>query len=173
MSLVSVQGSHKFLIIPKQYCTRCGLYRDHMLLRRWTERGSDSDTYVKAEAWICSYCDSTWEKRSQETRPTEEISIIRRLIKLSGDYEQIRHSTLEVRGDTVTLKLKLLPWVVVQAAKRVEEAKRRGFFRLGDLWRLQQHGLLKEELEDRHRHAISWRTGIQRFRAPPCVTGGD
>jgi len=143
-----------------------------MLLRKWAERGSDSETYVKAEAWVCSYCDSTQEERSQESKPKEEISIKRRLIKLSADCEQIRHSTLEVRGDTVILKLKLFPWAIVQAARRIEEAKRQGFFRLGDLWRLQQHGLLREEVEECHRHATSWQTETRQFRALACVAGG-
>ncbi len=31
----------------------------------------------------------------------------------------------------------------------MEEAKKQGFFRLGDLWRLQQLGLLKGQLEDK------------------------
>ncbi len=147
MSLVPGQSSRRVQIIAKKYCSKCGLYKDHMLLRKWTEKGSDSDSYVKAEAWMCSYCDTTQENRSQEGRPTEEILIIRRLLKLSGDYEQVRHSTLEVRGDTLVFKVKLFPWAVVRAARRVEEAKGHGFFRLGDLWRLQQHNLLKGEEE--------------------------
>ncbi len=144
-----------------------------MLLRRWTERGSDSDTYVKAEAWACSYCDTTQEKRIQESRPTEQISIMKRLLKLSGDYEQIRHSTLRVRGDTLILELKFHPWAVVQAARRVEEAKGLGFFRLGDLWKLQQHGLLKEEPEEWHSHATGWQTGTQHFPTRCQVAGSN
>ncbi len=148
MSLATLPDARRSTIVGKQYCSKCNLYKDHMLLRKWTAASGDPDTYIKVESWICCYCDTVEEKRSPERKPTEELMIISRLLKLSGDYDQIRHSTLEVRGDTVILTLKLLPWAIIQASKRVEAAKKQGFFRLGDLWRLQQHGLLKGQLAD-------------------------
>lgn len=68
--------------------------------------------------------------------------IIRILLRLSDDYDQIQHSSLDVEGDIVTLGLEFFPWKVVEAVRRVEEARRKGFFRLGDLWRLERHGIL-------------------------------
>ncbi len=149
MALVTLRSRRRSPIVGKQYCSKCDLFKDHVLLRRWTEGSGDSDTYIRAETWVCCYCDTIQDRRSEERKPTEEVAIIKRLIKLSSDYDQIKHSTLEVRGDMVILSLKLFPWAVVQAAKRVEQAKERGFFWLGDLWRLQQYGLLKGQLEDK------------------------
>lgn len=134
--------------MAKQFCTKCNLNTDHMLLRRWTEKSGNPTTFIRAESWICCYCDITHEKKSEEPKPTEETMIVRRLLKLSSDYEQIHYSTLEVEGNMVTLRLKLFPWSVVQASKRIREAKKNGFYRLGDLWRLEQHGLLKSPSED-------------------------
>ncbi len=64
-----------------------------MLLRKWTEASGDPETCIKAKSWICCYCDTVEEKRSSEHKPTEDLMIIRRLLKLSGDYDQICHST--------------------------------------------------------------------------------
>lgn len=143
-----------------------------MLLRKWTEASGDPDTYIKAESWICYYCDTVEEKRSSERKPTEELMIIRRLLKLSGDYDQISHSTLEVRGDTVILTLKLFPWAIVQASKRVEAAKKEGFFRLGDLWRLQQHGLLNGQLVDCQKPTLH-RDQTPELQTPPAGSTGS
>lgn len=113
MSLVTLRNPRRSPIIGKPYCSKCDLYKDHILLRMWTEGSSDPDTYIRSETWVCCYCDTIQDRRSEERKPTEEVTIIKRLIKLSSDYDQIRHSSLEVRGDTVILSLKLFPWAVV------------------------------------------------------------
>jgi hypothetical protein len=140
-------GLRKSQVVARQFCSKCGFSKDHMRLLVWTEESGNPDTYIKAESWICCYCDNLLQKRSEEQRPTQQGKVVKRLMKLAGDYEQICSSELLVENNSVTLKLRFYPWSVMQSAQRVEQSKETGFYRLGDLWRLQQHGLFKELLE--------------------------
>lgn len=75
------------------------------------------------ESWICEACDHLIEKRSEESKPTEQLMVIKRLLKLSTDYEQIRGSALTVEGDRVNPSLRMYPWEIRQSRPRVEKAK--------------------------------------------------
>ena len=147
MSPVAV-GLRKSQVVAKQFCSRCGFSKDHMRLRVWTEESGNPDTYIKAESWICCYCDNLLLRRSEERKPTQQSIVVKRLMKLASDYEQICRSELKVENDKVVLRLDFYPSDIAQAARRVKEAREKGFFRLGDLWRLQQHGLFAQQPED-------------------------
>lgn len=67
---------------------------------------------------------------------------MKRLLKVSNDYEQIRASSLEVEYDRITLTLELHPWHIVQALRRVEESRQTGFYKASDLYHLDKHGML-------------------------------
>jgi len=136
-------GLRKSQVVAKQFCSKCGLSKDHMRLRVWTEESGNLDTYFKAESWICCYCDNLLQKKTEEPKPTDQGTVVKRLMKLAGDYDQICSSELSVENNSVTLKLRFYPWSVMRSAQRVEHDRATGFYRLGDLWRLQQHGLLK------------------------------
>lgn len=150
--MASLPGLRKSFIVTKQNCPKCGVYRDHMRIEVRDEPSADGneDSYVKVESWICDYCDTITHKRTLEHKPTEELLIVRRLLKLSSDYEQIRHASVSVEGDRVNLSLRMYPWEIVKAARRVEKAKQTGFgfCRLGDVWKLEQYGSNPLKKED-------------------------
>ncbi len=144
------RNMRRSFIIAKQHCPKCDLYRDHMRIGVEEERTDNpEDTYIKVETWVCDFCETLLKKKTLEHNPTEERMIVNRLLKLSSDYEQIRHSTLTVEGDRVNLSLRMYPWEIVKAVRRVEKAKQTGFgfCRLSDIWKLEKYGLdpLKKE----------------------------
>ena len=132
----------------KRYCEKCGSTSDQVYSRGRIEPGSRPDeTFVKVESWCCEVCETVVENRREESWPTDKSRAVRRLLRLSTDYDQVRESSLQVEADIVTLKLRFYPWAVVKASKRVEEAQN-GFYHLSDLLLLEQHGLLKEQLRE-------------------------
>jgi hypothetical protein len=88
------------------------------------------------------------ENRREGSWPTDKSKAVRRLLRLSTDYDQVRESSLQIEGDMVTLKLRFYPWAVVNASRRVEEAENHGFYRLSDLLMLERNRLLKEQLRE-------------------------
>jgi hypothetical protein len=76
--------------------------------------------------------------------------IVKRLLKVQSDYEQIRASRLEVGYRKIVLTLDLHPWDIVETLRRVENSHERGFYRASDLWRLEQYGILKYPLDENH-----------------------
>jgi hypothetical protein len=88
------------------------------------EPGSRPDeTFVKIESWCCERCETVVENRREESWPTDKSRVVRRLLRLSTDYDQVRESSLQVEADMVTLKLRFYPWAVMKASKRVEERR--------------------------------------------------
>jgi hypothetical protein len=131
----------------KRYCGKCGSTTDQIYSMGGIELGSRPDeTFVKVESWCCERCETVVENRSEEPWPTDKWKAVRRLLRLSTDYDQVRESSLQVEGDLVTLKLRFYPWAVVKASRRIGEAENHGFYHLSDLLLLEQHGLLKERL---------------------------
>jgi hypothetical protein len=91
------------------------------------------------------------EKREERNYPTDQDMIVKRLLKVQSDYEQIRASRLEVGYRQIVLTLDLHPWDIVEALRRVEQSHERGFYRASDLWKLEQYGVLKFPLNENHR----------------------
>jgi hypothetical protein len=132
----------------KRYCGKCGSTTDQVYSAGRIESSSTPDeTFVKVETWCCEHCEMVVENRKEELWPTDKSKAVRRLLRLSTDYDQVKESSLQVEGDIVTLKLRFYPWAVLKASKRVE-AENHGFYRLSDLLLLEQHGLLKEQLRE-------------------------
>jgi hypothetical protein len=145
---VSQKIGRRVQFTAKRYCGKCGSTTDQVYSRGRIEPGSRPDeTFVKVESWCCERCETVVEKRREESWPTDKSKLVRRLLRLSTDYDQVKESSLQVEADMVTLKLRFYPWAVVKASKRVEEAKN-GFYHLSDLHLLQQYGLLREQLKE-------------------------
>jgi hypothetical protein len=133
----------------KRYCGKCGSTGDQVYSAGRIEPGSRPDeTFVKVESWCCESCETVAENRREGSWPTDKSKAVRRLLRLSTDYDQVRESSLQVEGDIVALKLRFYPWAVVKASRRVEEAENHGFYRLSDLLMLERNRLLKEQLRE-------------------------
>jgi hypothetical protein len=52
------------------------------------------------------------ENRKEESWPTDKSKAVRRLLKLSTDYDQVKESSPRVEADLVTLRLRFYPWAV-------------------------------------------------------------
>jgi hypothetical protein len=88
------------------------------------------------------------ENRREESWPADKSKAVRRLLRLSTDYDQVKESSLQVEGDMLTLKLRFYPWAVVKASKPVEEVETTDSRISATLLPLEQHGLLKEQLRE-------------------------
>jgi len=146
---VSQRATRRVQFTAKRYCGKCGSTTDQVYSAGRIEPGSrPNETFVKVESWCCEGCETVMENRREESWPTDKSKAVRRLLRLSTDYDQVKESSLQVEGDMVTLKLRFYPWAVMKASKRVEEAENHGFYHLSDLLLLEQHGLLKEQLRE-------------------------
>ena len=146
---ISQRIGRRVQFTAKRFCGKCGCTADQVYSRGRIEPGSRPDeTYVKVESWRCERCETVVENRREESWPTDKSKAVRRLLRLSTDYDQVRESSLQVEGDMMTLRLRFYPWAVVRASKRVEEAENHGFYHLSDLLLLEQHGLLREQLRE-------------------------
>ena len=146
---ISQRIGRRVQFTAKRFCDNCSSTTEQVYSSGRIEPGSRPDeTFVKVETWCCESCETVVENRREESWPTDKSKAVRRLLRLSTDYDQVRESSLQVEGDMVTLKLRFYPWAVVKASKRVEEAENHGFYHLSDLLLLEQHGLLKEQLRE-------------------------
>jgi hypothetical protein len=132
-------GNRRISILAKQYCESCRARTEHFRKTIRTEPTDNPETYCKVEIWICTTCDNVLEKRTENYWPTQREMIVKRLLKLTKDYEQIESANIDVKHDTIVLTIKLLPWSVVEAARRMVEAGEHGFYKAKDLWILQQN----------------------------------
>ena len=126
-------------VLGKQFCESCRRRTEHFRKNIRTEPTGNPETYCKVELWICTICDNVLEKRSENYWPTQREMIVKRLLKLTRDYEQIENASIDVKHDSIVLTIKLFPWNVVEAAKRMVEAGEHGFYRARDVWILQQN----------------------------------
>src|SRR5438105_2037644 len=135
-------------IVEKQFCEKCRQYRDHLRFGRRMEPSETPDaTYIWADFWACQYCGNHLERREERRWPTDEDMIVKRLLRVSSDYEQVKASRLEVLHHRIVLSLDLHPWDIVETLRRVESSHDQGFYRVSDLWRLEQYGVLKHPLD--------------------------
>jgi hypothetical protein len=131
--------ARKTSVLARQYCESCETRTEHFRKTIRTEPTENPETYCKVELWICTTCDTSFEKRSENYWPTQREMIVKRLLKLTKEYEQIERADIDVKHDSIVLTIKLLPWSVVEAAKRMVEAGgEHGFYNAKDLWILQQ-----------------------------------
>jgi hypothetical protein len=139
-------------IIAQQFCRQCKENREHVLFGRRVEPSETRDTtFVWAQFWACHSCGNHLEKREERHWPIDQDMIVKRLLKVSSDYEQVKASRLEVGPYRVVLTLELHPWDIVETLRRVENSHERGFYRASDLWKLEQYGILKNPLNENHR----------------------
>ena len=146
--MITLPNGRKASIIIRRFCKKCGFDESHVLWGRRVEAGIDDETYTKVEFSTCEACETVAEHRTLETYPTDANRIVGRLLKLVGEYEQIKSSHLEVGIERISLSLDLLPWSVVKANRRIIEAGDRGFYNVGDLWILEKEGRLKWPLTE-------------------------
>jgi hypothetical protein len=146
---ISQRVGRRVQFTAKRHCEKCGSTTDQVYSAGRIEPGSRPDeTFVKVESWCCESCETVVENRREGSWPTDKSKAVRRLLRLSTDYDQVKESSLRVEGDMVTLKLRFYPWAVEKASKRVEEAENHGFYHLSDLLLLEQHGLLNKQLRE-------------------------
>src|SRR5947209_18750087 len=119
---VSQRIGRRVQFTAKRYCGKCGSTTDQVYSAGRIEPGSRPDeTFVKVESWCCESCETVVENRREESWPTDKSKAVRRLLRLSTDYDDVKESSLKVEGDMVSLKLRLYFWSSGKSSIRDEE----------------------------------------------------